>query len=232
MPVEYLLLVNSQDDNKNGWVDEGYDGVDNNADGQIDEIGEWETESWAGSVLTPSGVDLPYVVRRRPAPGPGSREVALPTAVVVDATTSLLTRERSRLPINRYAGYADIVLNPDGTVMPGSIYSSPSTFGMADAFYHFWLAERADLADAPAGATTDSAAPLLPISGPGGADAGSYVGPRLQGSYGLLTLFSRTGQIVVNEAMPFDDPVVATSDGRPFNSNRPFIASQEGATGS
>ena len=27
---EYLFLVNGQDDNNNGWIDEGFDGVDNN----------------------------------------------------------------------------------------------------------------------------------------------------------------------------------------------------------
>ena len=27
---EFLFLVNGLDDNKNGWIDEGFDGVDNN----------------------------------------------------------------------------------------------------------------------------------------------------------------------------------------------------------
>ena len=34
------------DDNGNGWIDEGWDGVDNNGDGQVDELAEWESELW------------------------------------------------------------------------------------------------------------------------------------------------------------------------------------------
>ena len=41
----------------------------------------------------------------------------------------------------------DILLNPNGTVVPTTVYSSPSSFGMNSAFYHFWLAERGDLFD-------------------------------------------------------------------------------------
>ena len=36
----------------------------------------------------------------------------------------------------------DILLNPNGTVVPTTIYSAPSSFGMSSAFFHFWLAER------------------------------------------------------------------------------------------
>ena len=46
VPQEYLLLVNSRDDNGNGWIDEGADGIDNNADGVADDIKEWEVETW------------------------------------------------------------------------------------------------------------------------------------------------------------------------------------------
>ena len=45
-PCEYLLLVNGRDDNGNGWVDEGWDGVDNDGNGTIDDAGEWEAERW------------------------------------------------------------------------------------------------------------------------------------------------------------------------------------------
>ena len=41
----------------------------------------------------------------------------------------------------------DILLYPNGTVVPTTEYSSPSSFGMNSAFYHFWLAERGDLFD-------------------------------------------------------------------------------------
>jgi hypothetical protein len=148
--------------------------------------------------------------------------------VVVDATTGFLTQERSRLPINRYTGHTDIMLNPDGTVLPTVVYATPSSIGMADAFYHFWLAERVDLANATAGASP----PLLPIAQRGGATAVQHRGPFLQGNYGLLTLYTRTGLIVVDEAMPFDDPAAAAATSRPFNVNLPFTTSRVGAAGS
>ena len=46
---EFLLLVNGRDDSvpKNGWIDEGWDGVDNDGINGIDDIGEWiEVEAW------------------------------------------------------------------------------------------------------------------------------------------------------------------------------------------
>src|SRR5262249_44823676 len=55
---DFLFVVNGQDDNKNGWVDEGWDGVDNDGDTWVDEqdcplhpgVGEWqETEVWLGA---------------------------------------------------------------------------------------------------------------------------------------------------------------------------------------
>src|ERR1019366_6531527 len=36
---EFLYLVNGLDDIGNGWVDEGYDGVDNNGNNIIDDLG-------------------------------------------------------------------------------------------------------------------------------------------------------------------------------------------------
>ena len=117
---DFLLLVNGVDDNANGWTDEGWDNIDNNGNGQVDELAEWEAEVWTGPSL-PNGINannVPYIIRRRPAPGPNAREVALPTQVVVDLTTWKTTRERSRLPVNPYTGYVDILVNPDGSVVP------------------------------------------------------------------------------------------------------------------
>ena len=52
-PCEYLLLVNGRDDNENGLIDEGFDGIDNDGDGLVDEADEWqETERWLGSLTT------------------------------------------------------------------------------------------------------------------------------------------------------------------------------------
>jgi prepilin-type N-terminal cleavage/methylation domain-containing protein len=245
-PIEFLYLVNGQDDNNNGWIDEGFDGIDNDGDDSgngslIDEtscnisgFGEWEVEAWSGSVLTHTSVDVPYTIQRRPAPSPNAREVALPTSMVIDATTLFLDKERSRLPINlqtRYSGYIDIVVNPDGTVLPTTTYSSPSSFSMDQAFYHFWLAERQDLAAVQTNA--NGAVPLytgppsyfLPIAQPGGSSSNSYPGPYLKGDYSVLTLFTRTGQIVVNA-----NPSFLSSSGA-YNATYPFIPAEQGVSG-
>ncbi len=253
--VEYLILVNGLDDNGNGWIDEGYDGVNNNGDpsGLIDEynvsIGgvnydEWEVERWSGGVA--SGVfSVPYTIRRRPVPAANAREVALPTAMVIDATTALMQptkpgqpvpHERSRLPVDPYSGYAEIMVNPDGSVFYNSHYGVPSSMSMASAFCHFWLAERQDVADVPLSGgvptpieTVGLGSHYLPIARPSGADA-NYSLPTLKGSYSLLTLFSRSGQIATVESPPFDDPL-APRDGTNYDPGVPFYAAQQGING-
>ncbi len=192
--VECLVLVNGKDDNGNGWIDEGWDGVDNNGDGQIDEAAEWtvnmgapsvpnvpdvaaEIETWSNVLASGNTVNTGYTIERRPTPMRSDREVALPSNVVVDAG-------RSRLTVNKYTGFVDILLNPDGSVRPSVFYSTPSSIGMAGAFAHFWLGERADV-----GLATP------------------------KGEWKLLTVFSRTGQIAVTDNPPVGDPFTASQQG-------------------
>ncbi len=49
---------------------------------------EWENEAWPATVST-SGIDVSqaYTIQRRPAPAANSREISLPTNVVIDMTT-------------------------------------------------------------------------------------------------------------------------------------------------
>ena len=224
---DFLLLVNGFDDNANGWIDEGWDGVDNNGDGQIDEVAEWESENWIGAPVTQNVTNVPYMVRRRPAPGPNAREVALPSQVVVDLTTCGTTRERSRLPVNIHTGYVEIMVNPNGSVAPMTVYSTPASFGMGSAFLHFWLSERADLA-APSASVT--AAPFLPL--PQGIAPTRFNGLELKGEYRLVTVFARTGQITTNENPPFDIPAAATTASAPaYNPSLPFQGAQQGVSG-
>jgi prepilin-type N-terminal cleavage/methylation domain-containing protein len=224
---EFLLLVNGVDDNNNGWTDEGWDGIDNNGDGSVDELAEWESEVWTGASasLLQNITNMPYVVRRRPAPSPNAREIAFPSQVVVDLTTWNSTRERSRLPVNRYAGYVDILVNPDGSVVPTTIYSTPALFGLSSAFFHFWLAERSDLATPRTSSTT---APLLPL--PAGLASTLFNGLELKGEYRLVTLFSRTGHITTNDNATFDNPA-SPAMGSAYNPNLPFLAAQQGVSG-
>jgi type II secretory pathway pseudopilin PulG len=257
MPVEYLILVNGQDDNNNGWIDEGFDGVDNDGDTLIDETtckvspswGEWEQEAWLGSVLTNTLSNVPYTIQRRPAPAPNAREIALPTSMVIDATMLFVDKERSRLPVNiqtRYSGVIDIVVNPDGTVLPTTTYSSPSSFGMDQAFYHFWLAERQDLAAVqttnnngtitPVPLNTGTPSYYLPIVQPGGAFASNFPGPYLKGEYSVVTLNGRTGQVTTNPNPAFFyDPTLGYTNqpgsSAVYNSVYPFIQAEQGVNG-
>ena len=234
---EFLFLVNGVDDNKDGYVDNGWDGVDNDGDGIVDQvtdsnnISEWvEIETWQGAALNNVN-NIPYIITRRPVVSPGSRETPLPSNVVVDLTTwnaqyfnvnfSTTTgvnyvSERSRLPVDPTTGYVDILLNPNGTVVPTTEYSSPSSFGMNSAFYHFWLAERGDLFDPVAN-------PGIPYLLPQVQNVDTPAGETrfLKGERLLLTLFTRTGAINTNQ--------VETFDGN--NPSLPFLAPQQGIRG-
>jgi len=244
---EYLFLVNGQDDNNNGWIDEGYDGVDNDGDGLVDETtctlfpvyGEWEIEAWQGSLTTVGLVDLPYTIQRRPTPSTNAREVSLPSNVVVDLTSWGTSLERSRLPINAYTGYVDILVYPNGTVVPTTIYSTPSSFGLLGSFFHFWLAERSDVVainfDAhgnpvPLVAGQPVFLPIGNIPQQIALPAPPAAVPRIQGEYRLVTLFTRTGQITTADDVQFDNPA-NPANGSLYNPNYPFLAAQQGSRG-
>lgn len=180
---EYLILADGRDDGPmvayagaggpDGWPDSGWDGVDNDGDGLADNPAEWERERWIG--LPDAGVaGVPYAIRRRPAPVAGSRDIALPTRVVIDATTWGTTRERSRLPVDRLAGTVEVLINPDGTAIIQTSYGVPSSLGMDAAFLHFWLADRGDVA------VPSKASPALPA-------------PAAQ--WALVTVATRSGRV-------------------------------------
>ena len=182
--------------------------------------------------------NIPYTITRRPVVSPGSRETPLPSNVVVDLTTwnadsvsaHGYVSERSRLPVDPTTGYVDILLNPNGTVVPTTEYSSPSSFGMNSAFYHFWLAERGDLFDPVA---TPGAFPTccrwcperlsVPIPTP---TIALRQPVRLKGERRLITLFTRTGQ---HHHQPGRD--VRRRANREPGPNLPFLAPQQGIRG-
>ena len=112
-----------------GYVDEGFDGVDNNGDGVIDDLGEWEVETWGSAAIESSTVNHPYTLARRPVPSSGTSDVALPSGVVIDLSTWGTTRERSRLPVNALSGAVEILLTPRGDVVPTTIYSVADEHG-------------------------------------------------------------------------------------------------------
>jgi hypothetical protein len=83
--------------------------------------------------------------------------------------------------------------------------------------------ERGDLA---APDTTQKNVPYLPV--PKGLAPGRFVsGTELKGECRLLTLFTRTGQIAINQNMPFDAANIGTAN---YNSGLPFLAAQQGVS--
>ena len=155
---EFLWLVNGQDDNVNGWtVDPGH------GHGwtitRMAPLTGWLNGKPSHGRVPRSRPARATPSPRRPAPTSNSREVSLPTNVVIDLTTWGGTRERSRLPMNAYTGYVDILVNPNGTTTYNLPYSTPAAAQTVGPFFHFWLAERSDVV-APSAATV---APVLPI---------------------------------------------------------------------
>jgi prepilin-type N-terminal cleavage/methylation domain-containing protein len=259
---EFLFLVNGLDDNKNGWIDEGWDGVDNNLNLEvsngaaqiIDDLFEWENEAWPAAFIQNPPINVTYTIARRPAPVSNSREVSLPTNVVIDLTMLLgslqpspsgvqtqlwLFSERSQLPtgvINPFTGYVDILLYPNGSVVPTTLYSTPSSFGMSGAFFHLWLAERSDV-QAITLDQNNNLVPLVagqPVFLPVGTiqqqltlPNNPWLGASLQGEYRIVSLFTRTGQITTNDNVQFDNPL-SPFNGSTYNPLYPFLASEQG----
>ena len=184
-------------------------------------------------------------------------EISLPTNVVIDLTTwansSLNSpplaaipglhsgfQERSQFPpgvVNPYTGYVDILVYPNGTVVPTTIYSTPSSYGMSGAFFHFWLAERSDVHGIAV--NNNSFVPIVtgqPVYLPVGsikqqqAAASPFTGPTLAGEYRILTLFTRTGQIASNDNVEFDNPV-NPANGTLYNPGLPFLPTEQGSRG-
>ncbi len=138
---------------------------------------------------------------------------------------SIMLPERSRLPVDPFSGNVDVLIDQSGRVVTqgtgsggGGYYTNSPVANLP--FLHFWITEREDLSaplwgEQAIGTTTllkpkvnphytDTSNPqtyLLPL--PQG--AANYAGPTfLKGERRLLTLFTRTGQIVSNSIENFD----------------------------
>ena len=248
---EFLYLTNGEDDNQNGYVDEQWDGIDNDLNGKTDYINdtvpfgnttvpnpfETEPEDWVGlEKSNPTTVNVRYTIERRPVPTQGAREVALPPGVYIDMTTWNTTVERSRLPIYPNQPYVDIMLNPTGQVVPTRQFASPAAFGLSASFYHFWIAEREDLHEPPL--TPQSGVPYqlpMPLGTPGFPAPGDTVWGTspLRGEMRLLTLYTRTGNIAVNQVVPATlistgPPPIYSSGFLGTNVNQPYIEAELG----
>jgi prepilin-type N-terminal cleavage/methylation domain-containing protein len=158
------------DNEGDGIVDPLFNGVDDNADNVIDNETtpkEFEIEKFDGTLGMTNNPLLQstfsYTIYRRPMVSPGAREVTLPAGVVIDLTTwnaptatigvanyngpSPLLPERSRLPVDPYTNFVDIMIAPNGQVVQsgaggtGGAINTLAPMGN-QPFYHFWLTER------------------------------------------------------------------------------------------
>jgi prepilin-type N-terminal cleavage/methylation domain-containing protein len=148
MPSEFLYLTDRTDNNKDGLVDSGWNGLDDDLDGAIDEDDEWEAEAWHGLLANGDLATLgltaaPYTCSRRPMASGKADE--LPSNVVIDATGWAGDRLRSRLPVNLLTGAVDLIVADDGSVSAPSIYGRPTPMAINDTHAHFWLTAREDV---------------------------------------------------------------------------------------
>ncbi len=268
------------DNDNDGVIDPGYNGIDDNADGVIDDPGElnfgnggeFELEQFVGNEFNSLNVggesNKRYTIVRRPVVSEGAREVALPQGVVIDLTTwnapgalnaagtsQPTLPERSRVPIDPYSHYVDIMLTPNGQVMTagagqstGAMSGGMGSFPTSNMpFYHFWIAERGDVYDPLFGMTPAKSivqgSPVtvpntfVPLANPSTAnppavyllpfpkDVASYVAPTTGGPYLAGDYRLVTLFVKTGQLLSYD---LGTSDFDPFNTNAPYMHAQFG----
>ncbi|WP_435005332.1 pilus assembly FimT family protein [Tundrisphaera lichenicola] len=258
------------DNDGDGIVDPGFNGVDDNGANGIDEPAELlignenEPERFIGSQSTTPPINSPYTIVRRPVVSQTARETTLPEGVVIDMTTwnassatpySFLSApanqgspiqlpERSRVPVDPYTYFVDIMISPSGQVVQAGagaagIDQNATSPTSNLPFYHFWITDRSAvvgplfpaLSQVPYIPGRNTNYPkytyLLPMpqgttnltqSGSDVPGTLTYGGPALKGERRLVTLFTRSGQVVTNSIEQFD--LVDTS--------RPFYDAQAG----
>ena len=247
------------DNDNDGVVDPGFNGIDDDKNGKIDDVpeiifnnyGEYETEVFLGVQANTPPSNSNYTITRRPVVSPSSAETTLPVGVVIDLTTwnaaastnktnfengstVAFLPERSRLPVDPFSGYVDILIDQTGRVVPpgagsgGGAYYADSPLASVP-FYHFWITEREGvvaplwgiatsvtantalgynniLQPNPNAFATTSQSYFLPMpQGTANYTAPpSPTAPFLLGERRLVTLFTKTGQIVSNSIQSFD----------------------------
>jgi prepilin-type N-terminal cleavage/methylation domain-containing protein len=244
---------NGIDDDKNGIVDDqnevflriiggsmvydtrlynGNGGIANTPPGYNPEFEAESAPNLPGlSFLTSIGtfVNKPYTILRRAVPTQGAREVVLPAGTVVDLTTynasvfstntQVFVPERSRLPIDPISKYTDILISPNGTIFRSDAASNNAPIA---PFYHFWIAERDDVFS-PLFTTGVPYLLPMPAKSLGYPNTSDISGRVLKGDRRLVSVFTKTGQIVTNTIEQFDGTGSATG-----GVSLPFFAPQQG----
>lgn len=129
-PREWLYLTDRLDDDGDGWVDPGWDGIDNDLDGATDEDDEWEAERW-GAVASGGLTAARYTIHRRP--------IAIATGDVQLAGGTAVDALRSKLPVDRLTGCVDLTFDTSGRVDSPSPYGRPAAYALDSEWLHFWV---------------------------------------------------------------------------------------------
>jgi len=177
------------------------DGIDQDGDGN-DNLSEPDAKF----------CQLAYTIQRRPIPSPGSRIQELPTDTAIDMTAwthySPQGNERSRLPLDPKTGYIDILIAPNGQVLKADYNTTQPGAPINFPFFHFWITDIDDIFEA-----NSTGPPYLPNP-----DVADSQGRLLKGERRLVSINTRTGQIVTGSAENFN----------PANIDQPFFNVEHG----
>lgn len=197
-------------------------------------VAAFEWEPCVLSMGSGNSVPQEYTIKRRMVPSANSAEVGLPADVVIDATTALGwsggvgaagtpllappnvnysstlgMAERSRVPIDPFTRFVDIIFQPDGQVVTSSA-SSVNNAPFQVPYYHLWLTDRADVFSPtdPNQAGSKIYTPRLPLSS-GNALQSQHMNVNnadwaLKNERRLITIQTRTGRITSQTAELFD----------------------------
>jgi len=132
---EFLLLTNGQDDNGDGFVDNGWDGIDNDNLNGVDDLAEWETEAWG----VPAGANLSYSITRRPVIGTpqNTTKLHVPISLAASVIDPAATPPVPTLYVNPLTRSVDLMINPNGTVDTSGPYAAPSAVSLRQAYSRF-----------------------------------------------------------------------------------------------
>jgi prepilin-type N-terminal cleavage/methylation domain-containing protein len=239
------------DNDGDGIIDPGFNGLDDDGDGLVDDPSEMLLHKNANGQFTKTagsnnnefeqetlvlamGTNANYTITRRPVPAKGAREVELPNNVVVDLTTLVANTiagnpsgsERSRLPIDPFTGFVDILIAPNGQI----IQSTPASGSVPPfdlPFFHFWICER-DEVFAPISINGVAYTLPMPVGTPNYPAAADTSNRFLKLDRRMITLNPKTGQVTTNAISQFDGAFNLTTNPPHLGINTPFIDAQLG----
>lgn len=230
------------DNDGDGLIDPLFNGIDDpdyttgNTNSVIDDPGEFRPGEWEPEGIPVAGgpvnyapttpreavdnhaLGATYTILRRALPSPKSRELTLPTGILIDMTSSSPMDpaeiwERSRLPVDWATGYVDIMISPSGQLTSTSYAGRSRGLGASTSFLHFWLTDTDDVFEpdysrmyssrTPPTPATVPIQPILPLPATTPGFVSRDEETVLKGHRRLVTVNARTGQITTSTLDPY-----------------------------